>query len=50
MDEGSEPESAGLPATSDFLTWRRCQFEGLVRQLLPFTRDSGVIPAHRKHK
>ena len=41
---------AELPATSDFPTWRRCQFEELVRQLPPFTRNSGVIPAHRKHK
>ena len=39
-----------LPATSESPTWRRCQFEGLVRQLLPFTRNSGVIPARGKHK
>ena len=31
-------------------TWRRCQFEGLVRQLPPFARNSGLLPAHRKHK
>ena len=41
---------AELPATSDFLTWRRCQFEELVRQLPPFTRNSGVLPARGKHK
>ena len=41
---------AQLPATSDFPTWRRCQFEELVRQLPPFTRNSGLLPARGKHK
>ena len=41
---------AELPATSDFPTGRRCQFEELVRQLPPFTRNSGVLPARGKHK
>ena len=41
---------AQLPATSESPTWRRCQFEGLVRQLPPFARNSGLLLARGKHK
>ena len=41
---------AELPPTSDSTTWRRCQFKRLVRQLPPFARSSGLIPARGKHK
>ena len=41
---------AELPATSDFPHLASLPVRGLVRQLPPFTRNSGLLPARGKHK